>query len=158
MIITLIQAIIFLSYITFLMIKFNGPLPSISDSWYRFKELKGTWYSLFTLFCFSIGFLMFFQTNGETALFFLSGSGLCFVGVATMFKSKTDPARWLHPLTAAICIVGALVGIGVEHHSWIPAIAFVLSVLPIQLLKVKNKTWWIEICAFLCIIGGLLIF
>lgn len=160
MILTLIQALIFLSYVTFLWIKFKGPLPSISESWYRLKELGGTSYGWFTLFCMSLGFTMFFQADitNPVPLFFISGASLVFVGVATMYKSKTSPDKWMHPLCAAICIVFGLIGVGVEHHSWIPTIAFVLATGIIKLSKINNATWWIEMVAFLSILGGLLIF
>ena len=152
---TLTQGVIFLSYITFLVIKF-GILPSISDSWYELKKLGGVWYSLFTWFCYSLGILMFFQTNG-TPLFFISGAGLCFVGVATQFLDKESIEPWIHFTGAALCILGILIGIGVERHMWIPLIAWGILTVVIEVIpKLKNKTWWVEISAFCCIILGLL--
>jgi len=156
---TLTQGFIFLLYVTFLWIKFKGPLPSISESWYRLKDLGGTWYSLFTWFCFSIGFLMFFQTN-DTApyLFILSGAGLSFVGVATMFKETKSLEPYIHTIGAVVCIVSALFGIAIERNSWLPMIIFAILAILIKLFKVKNSTWWTEIAAFLTILGGLLIY
>lgn len=156
---TLTQGFIFLSYLTFLWIKFKGPLPSISESWYRLKDLGGVWYSLFTWFCFSIGFLMFFQTN-DTApyLFFLSGSGLVAVGVATLFKETKSLDPYIHTGGAIVCIVSALLGIGIERGGWLPMIIFIPIALIIKLLKIKNSTWWTEVAAFLTILGGLLVY
>ncbi len=36
---TIIQTIVFISYITFILIKFKQILPSISESWYRLRTL-----------------------------------------------------------------------------------------------------------------------
>lgn len=147
MTISILQILIFVSYVTFIVVKF-GILPSISESWYRLRELGGVWYSLFTLFCFGLGFTMFFQTNGSTSLFFLSGAGLSAVGVATMFKLKDDIQPYIHAIGAIVGILTALIGIGVERKNWIPLIIFLsLSILLVIFLK-KNKTWWIEIIAF----------
>lgn len=156
---TLVQGVIFILYVSFLCIKFDGPLPSISDSWYRLKDLGGVWYSLFTWFCALIGFLMFFQTN-DTApyLFFLSGSGLLFVGVATMFKEIDNIEPYIHFIGAACCIIFGLIGIGVERGHWLPMIVFSILTSLIKLFKVSNSTWWVEIVAFICILVGLLIY
>lgn len=150
---TIVQAGIFLSYITFLMVKFKGPIHSISESWYL---LPGLQKSLFTWFCFSVGFLMFFQTNGLfPSLFFLSGAGLCFVGAATMFKLKQSIEPYIHFGGAAICILAALLGIGLEKEMWLPLIYFIVFTLGLSIFKINNKTWWIEILAFALIELGL---
>ena len=156
MVLSIVQILIFLSYVTFIVIKF-GVLPSISESWYELRDLGGVWYSLFTWFCWGLGFTMFFQTN-DTApyLFFLSGAGLCFVGAATMFKLSDDIQPYIHFVGALIGISCALVGIGVERQEWIPLIMFVLSALVLTFTVEKNRTWWIEIVAFTCIGLGLL--
>lgn len=152
MTLTITQAIIFISYVSFLMIKFKGPIPSISDSWYL---LPGKLKFLFTLFCFSIGILMLFQSVTST-LFFLSGSALSFVGVNTTFKDNWI-TPYIHFTGAACCIIFALLGIGFVLHSWLPLIGFGLSASLLSMLRIKNTTWWIEITAFIFIILGLLL-
>ena len=151
LLITIIQAVVFLSYVNFLLLYFGKPLSSISESWYQLPEkLK----ILFTFFCWIIGFLMLFQTNGNSALFFISGSGLCFVGVATMFKSN-DITPIIHFTGAAVCILGALAGIGLERGSFLPLTIWIVVSALLALLKVKNSVWWIEMAAFAAIISGL---
>jgi len=120
MILTIIQSIIFISYVTFLMIKFKGPLSSISDSWYK---LSGVYKNLFTLFCWSLGFTLFFQTNGTSAMFFISGVGLSTVGVATMFNSDKI-IKIIHYSGASICILFAFLALYIERHTIIPFIIF----------------------------------
>jgi hypothetical protein len=155
MVLSIIQILIFVSYITFILIKF-GVLPSISESWYRLRDLGGVWYSLFTWFCWTLGFTMLFQTNGNTPLFFLSGVGLCAVGAATMFKLKDDIQPYIHSIGAAIGIISALIGLGVERHAWLPLVDFIILAVILYIFVDKNKTWWIEILAFLSIGLGLL--
>lgn len=152
--ITILQGLTFILYITFIVRKF-GILPSISESWYR---LEGLQKSLFTWFCWALGGLMLFQTNGDTGLFFLSGGGLMFVGAATMFKTDEAKSNIIHPLGAAAGIAGSLAGIISERHSFIPLILFVILSGTIALLVKSNRTWWIEISAFVSILLGLLFF
>lgn len=151
MALTIFQAIIFMLFITFLIIKFNGPISSISNSWYL---LTGKSKILFILFCFSLGILMLFQ-SAPSILFFLSGSALSFVGITCTFKDNWITPH-IHSGCAAICIILALLGIGIELHNWIPLLVCVVSGIAIKLSKVKNGTFWIEILAFLTIISGLL--
>ena len=147
---TIIQAAIFLSYITFLLIRFKKPLPSISDSWY---ELVGKEKILFTLFCFSIGFLMFFQMDGTNPLFFFSGAGLIFTGTAAAFKEKQ--VKTVHTIGAITCIVFGLAALAYERNTIIPSLVFVGIGFLMYLYPIKNRVWWIEILAFTCICGGL---
>lgn len=108
MLLTLIQGLIFITYVIFIMIKFKGPLSSISDSWYKLGEPLNI---LFTLFCFSIGLMMPFHIVGIAPIFFfLSGSGLCFTGAAAMFKDD-NMTSLVHRIGATICVIGGLLGI-----------------------------------------------
>lgn len=158
MLLTLIQGLIFIAYITFLMVKFKGPLSSISQSWYSLKTpLK----YLFTLFTSSLGVLMMYHVGSSdlaTTMFVISGVGLAFVGFSTAFKDYKSITPYVHSVGAAIGIVFALIGIGLNGSliSWVPFIAFIILSLLIILLKIKNSTWWVEIVAFLCVIIGLL--
>lgn len=154
---TIFQALVFVSYVMFILIKF-GTLPSISDSWYKLKDLGGVWYSLFTWFTWLLGIPLLFQTNGDTALFFLAGAGLSFVGVATMFKLKESIEPMIHFGGALTAILGSLAGLGIERGAWLPTFAFVIVSAGIILTKLKNRTWWIEIAAFLAIIFGLIFY
>lgn len=100
---------------------------------------------------------MLFQGNELTSLFFISGSGLCFVGASTQFKMKKDHTNLVHNIGAMVAIICALIGIGIIG-SWIPTIIFIITSSILALLKIKNLTWWIEITAFATILSGLLIF
>lgn len=148
--ITIIQALVFIAYIAFLLIKFKRVWPSISDSWY---ELKGLQKSLFTLFCWSIGFLMFFQTDGTTGFFFLSGAGLCFTGAAAMFKERIT--KLVHFAGAIASVLGAFMALYFERGLIAPFVMFAFIVIFIY--RIQNCVWWIEISAFICIVYGLFV-
>lgn len=151
--ITLIQATIFISYVTFLMVRFKKPLGSISYSWYALPKPIN---NLFTLFCWSIGMLMIMQ--GHNVWFFLSGSGLGFVGAATMYLSKSAHTNVVHYVGAGVGIGCALFGLSLEYGIHLPIIIFVLGSIPIIAIpKVNNKIWWVEILAFLVIILGFIL-
>lgn len=151
MILTTIQAFIFIIYIAFLYYKFRKPLPSISQSWY---DLPKPVNKLFTLFCWSIGIVMIFQ--GGNAWFFMSGAGLCFVGAATSFLSKGAKTNIVHYLGAAVGIGCALFGLCFQYSIYFPLWIFILgSSIIILLPKVINKIWWIEILAVIVIMIGL---
>jgi hypothetical protein len=156
MVISILQITTFIVYVIFIMIMFKGPLPSISDSWYRLKDKGGVWYSLFTWFCYILGISMFFQTDFTSPFFFVSGAGLTFVGVATMFKSDDYWTPKIHFGGAILGIIGALMGLGIERVMWVPTIIWATGSLTMIPLKVKNLTWWIEVLAFVCIGVGLL--
>jgi len=151
MIITLIQALIFISYVTFLLIKFKGPLKSISESWYK---LRYPLRILFNLFCLSLGLLMTFHE--QSVFFFLSGVGLIFVGVASWSQSSVKLTRIIHFGGATVGIVFGLLGVGFGLGNWVPLSIWMLSSIFILLFKIKNHFWWIEVIAFITIIWGML--
>lgn len=156
MVISLLQITTFIVYVVFIMIMFKGPLPSISDSWYNLKDMGGVWYSLFTWFCFIIGGLMLFQTDGTTPIFLISGAGFTIVGAASMFKSSDYWTNRIHFIGAIVGILGGFMGLGIERSMWIPMIICSTGCLIMIPLKIKNLTWWIEILSFICIGVGLL--
>lgn len=152
---TFIQLSIFLIYVTYIVIKF-GVLSSISDSWYVLEANKRNSGVLFTFFCWSLGFLMFFQTTGETGLFFLSGAGICFTGAATMFKTTDAHTKQIHFGGAIACIIGALIGLYIEYHLLIPILLFVVGTILTYIFVKRNTIWWIEIISFASIGLGLI--
>ena len=156
MVISILQITTFIVYVVFIMIMFKGSLPSISDSWYKLKDMGGVWYSLFTWFCFIIGTLMFFQTDGTTPIFFISGAGFTIVGAASMYKSSDYWTNRIHFIGAIFGILGGFMGLGIERSMWIPIIICSTGYLIMIPLKMKNLTWWIEILSFICIAVGLL--
>jgi hypothetical protein len=151
MIATLIQFLFFVIYLAFIVRKF-GVLPSISESRYFLEEDD----PLFTVFCWGIGIPMFFQSNGTSEFFMLSGIGLILVGTAVRFKAIYNCK--IHYAGAAAGISGALLGLLTENEMWQPIAYFVLASSFIALhTKIIKKIWWLEISAFIIIITSLML-
>jgi len=150
MILTLVQALIFIAYVTFLLIKFKGPLYSISESWYK---LGYPLRILFNLFCLVLGITMTFYD--QSIFFFFSGVGLSAVGVASWSQSSEKLTRYIHFTGAISGMLFALIGIGLGMGDWVPLSIWVLGAIFMLLFKIKNNFWWIEILAFVTIIIGL---
>jgi hypothetical protein len=99
---------------------------------------------------------MFFQTDGSTGWFFLSGAGLFFTGAARAFKESQTGT--VHSIGAYTCIISAFLGLGVEKDLWYLPVCFILIAGVIYSLNyITNKTWWVEIVAFTFIFCGLLL-
>jgi len=97
---------------------------------------------------------MLFQGN---ELFFISGSGLCFVGAATNFLSKGAHTNVVHYVGAFLGIAGALFGLWFDYGILFPLIVFGGGTIFVLVTdKIENKIWWVEILAFVTIISGLL--
>tara|TARA_R110001606_G_scaffold244806_1_gene392775 strand:- start:1158 stop:1628 length:471 start_codon:yes stop_codon:yes gene_type:complete len=149
--IPLIQTIIFVAYLTFILIKFgrllkSGELHSISNSWYL---LDTKHQPLFTLFTWGIGIPMLFYNHW---LFFLAGSGLAFVGAATQFKLTNSSTPLVHYIGAALGIGLTAVGLGVVGGYWF---LLVLLALGGGLMKWKvklNFIFWFEVYAFVLLL------
>jgi len=147
---TLIQLLVLTLYLG-LIIKRYGILPSISDSWYSLPQRENF---LFTLFTWGLGIPMLFYGN---VWFFLSGSGLSFVGAATQFKSMIGITKEVHYAGALVGILGALIGIWIQWDNLLPLVWFLFLALSIQVSYMKNKIWWQEIVAIVLILWGLLV-
>ncbi len=149
--IPLIQTIIFVAYLTFILIKFgellkSGKLHSISNSWYLLDRKQQP---LFTLFTWGIGIPMLFYNHW---LFFLAGSGLAFVGAATQFKLSDSLTPLVHYIGAALGIGLTAIGLGIVGGYWFPLILLVLGG-GLMKWKVKfNFTFWFEVYAFLLLL------
>lgn len=146
----IIMISIFVSYVSFIMIKF-GILPSISDSYYKLStKLK----PLFTLYCwgFALPAAIIGLTLSEGSpfqfLIFLAVSGIMFVGASPNFKYGMDKS--VHTISAIIGVVfSQLFIISVFPDMWyVPVIFTVLSLLMFIFKKSVKEIWWIEIFAF----------
>jgi hypothetical protein len=149
---TICQLLIFVTYVTYITYRF-GVLPSISESFYKLNEFRKGHF--FTFFCFALSTTMVLESYKSSPLYFFSGVGLAFVGVATRFKWSGAHTNIVHYLGAFVGIVSALAALYFESGMWIPATLFAFITALIVLFKIKNATFWIEIVAFLLIITGL---
>jgi len=150
---------VFIGYVSWIWARY-GVLPSISDSYYH---LPRNLQPLFTLFCW--GFSLPAIILGSSGLMFFAGAGIAFVGAAAAFKEK---------MTAEVHITGAVIGvimsqlaIWLQYGLWPLNLVFLGIAIPLvitRFIKKKdgseicpNRTWWVEILAFLliCIVLGI---
>jgi len=145
----IISIVAFTVYVGAIWYKF-GVLSSISESYYH---LKGLQKSFFMLAMFSTGIPI--TIYAETGLLFFAGAFITFVGASPAFKEGTEGK--VHVIGATGGILFGMMSMLFDYSLWeIPAL-FVFLALVITLLELKNRTWWIEILAFIAILTGLII-
>ena len=150
LIIFLVMITVFVSYVTFIWIKY-GVQKSISDSYYRLPTRKQF---LFVFFCW--GFAIPAMILGNCALMFLAGVFICFVGAAAAFKGD-KMTEWVHVVGAYGGVLLSQLAIWIIYDMWYITVLFIVLSGLLYILKVKNKTWWVEIIAFTFICAVLLI-
>lgn len=145
MILSITHAIIFISYVLFIVIRYKVPA-SISDSYYL---LKGSTNIIFTFWCWVLGFSLFFH---GVPLLFLCGASLCFVGAAAAFREGLT--KTVHYTSATICIVSGILNALLTGHYYIPA-TFAVATLIVSVVNMRNKVFWIESGVFVVIMLSL---
>lgn len=149
-ILLIISMIICIGYlgVTYLI---HGVTPSISMSYYKWKDLDKFYGILFTLFCWGVGFTIipvWLELTPTTWQFtaFLSAAGLLFVGASPSFKDYSLE-RDVHTIGAGICFVSSLIWSAIVGSPIILTIA-VLLIAGAIITRIKNLTYWLEIIAF----------
>jgi len=149
-IIPIIQTVVFALY-TLYIVKKYGVLSSISESFYALPESKGY---LFTLFIWGVSLPIMLLAN-ISALFFLAGCLLMFVGAANSYRDEGGYASKIHGAGATGGIVMALLALVWVKIYW-PIILATIASVWIKRSKIKNITWWVEIACFACIELGII--
>lgn len=146
MIYSLISISVFTAYLIFILVKF-GVLKSISDSYYHLKHK--IWFTL-ALWGFAFPAII----AGDTALMFLAGSGIIFVGVA--FDFKESMTKIVHYIAAGLGITFGMLSLLFDFDlPWVE-IGFIAGSCLLYLF-VKNRIFWIEVLAFYTIIISLIL-
>ena len=127
-------------------------LHSVSDSWYILKQHERHEEILFTIFTYFLGIGTLLQYYIHP-IFFISGMGFFWVGTQTQFRGESIKET-IHYLGAVLGIGGSLIGLGLTF-SWIPLLLMLVLGGIGKLLKINNFLWWVEILAFILVIGGL---
>lgn len=140
-------------YVTYILWRNNWKvLHSVSDSWYVLKQHERHEEILFTIFTYFLGIGTLLQYYIHP-LFFLAGMGFFWVGTQTQFKGESIKET-IHYLGAVLGIGLSLIGLGLTF-SWIPLLLMLVLGGIGKLLKITNFLWWVEILAFILVIGGL---
>lgn len=151
------MALSFLIYMSWITIQF-GILPSISESFYALRDKFGDSSLLpwtFWLFLINISWPIFplLQFNGFS---FFAMSGIILVGAAAQYRMGS-PTENVHVIAATSGILLAFIAIGFVFGgwawAWLPGTALIIGVL--NLVKIKNYTWWIEVISFVMILTAL---
>ena len=136
---------VFIAYVTYIWLKF-GILPSISDSSYKTN-------SPFLFAIFIWGTAIPLMIVGNTALMFLSGSSLAFVGASPWFRKLSEGK--VHVAGVMISIISGAISMWIDFGLWYLTVIIVVSYVITLLIKMKYETWWAEIMYFIIIIIGL---
>ena len=139
----IVMIAVFVSYVSYVWLKF-GRQKSISMSYYALPKNQRP---LFTLFCW--GFSIPAIITGETALMFVAGTGIAFVGAACQIRDAF--VKRVHVTAAAIGIVAGELAIAVNFGMWPVVAAFVAASVAAGLADKKHYIWWTEIMAFISI-------
>ena len=144
---------VFPLYILYILWRNNWKvLHSVSDSWYILKQKEQHEEILFTIFTYFLGIGLILQYY-YSFLFFVSGMGLFWVGTQTQFRGESIKGT-IHYAGAILAIVLSLIGL-LTQGVWLPLVICAIGTIIMDYLKIKNFIWWVEILAFLTIIGGL---
>ncbi len=127
-------------------------LHSVSDSWYVLKQKERNEEILFTIFTYflGIGTILQYYLN---PIFFIGGMGFFWVGTQTQFRGESIKET-IHYLGAVLGIGGSLIGLSLIGV-WVPLLIMLVGGGIMKLLKINNFLWWVEILAFILVIGGL---
>jgi ABC-type iron transport system FetAB permease component len=143
MILPTISAVIFFSYIAFILVRY-GVQPSVSESYYCLPE---KYKFVFTLVMWGFTLPLMFAAN--SLLMMLAGTGIFFVGAAVAFKQPMT--RTVHYVAAALGIGFGMVWIISVGLWWLP-LMYVLCSASFWFVLDEEKIWWIEILSFTLII------
>lgn len=145
----LFSIVAFSSYVIYIYQEYDI-LPSISDSFYHLPDKLKVLFTL-ALWSFAIPVIFISQSNLMT----IAGFSIMCVGVTPHFKNKLEGD--FHVVFATGGILAGFLSLWLEHNLILPGILFLTVTGILTILKVKNKTWWIEISAFGLIVLGLFI-
>ena len=145
----IIMLSVFVGYVSWIWAKY-GVLKSISHSYYALPENLRF---LFTLWCW--GYAIPAMIVASTPLMFFAGAGICFVGAAAAYREKMTET--VHIIGAACAILFSQLSIIIDFNMWYVTVAFAAIALPLALTRFSkkgicpNRTWWVEILAFITI-------
>jgi len=145
----IIMLAVFFGYVSWIWAKY-GVLQSISHSYYALPENLRF---LFTLW--SWGYAFPAMIAASTPLMFFAGAGICFVGAAAAYRQKMTET--VHIVGAVSAILFSQLSIILDFHMWYITVGFAAIALPLALTRFSkkgicpNRTWWVEILAFITI-------
>lgn len=144
----LLMFLVFFGYVSWIWARY-GTLKSISHSYYVLpKNLQ----FLFTLFCW--GYAIPAIIIASTPLMFFAGAAICFVGAAAAYRE--DMTEWVHIISAMTAIILSQLSIIIDFNMWWITVGFAAITISMYLTRFfnifPNRTWYVEILAFITIV------
>jgi len=93
--------------------------------------------------------------QSETGMMFFAGAFICLVGAAPAFRD--DFTSKIHSIGAIGGISLAMVSLWIDYGYWYVSVGFAVMTFLLTFFRIKYHTWWIEILAFVCVLGVLFI-
>ena len=145
-----ISAIILLGYLYYIVLRY-GVQRSISQTYYTIG--KKWWFTLI-LWGMAIPIIIVgLEVLDGSPLMFCAGVSICFVGAAPLFKVKKALETKVH-------LAGSYMGVGlgtlsviIDFGYWKLGLGYLLFVVLSMIFKYKNFVWWIEVAAYLMLLG-----
>jgi hypothetical protein len=145
----LVQTVAVLLYLGYVVFNF-GIIHSISDSYYKLPQNRKPLFWLFTSIT-GIGMLLLSEVS---VLFFISGTGLFFVGTAATFYDRNF-TTWVHYVGAIVGLGAAALAVVILYGSYFPLYLTGIFTILSLLFDSKRAIWWIEVGAIIGLIGTL---
>ena len=152
---------IFSAYLLLIYLLF-GWIKSISQSYYELKERYGnkwTWLFTVTLILFAFPIMIYGLTTFDSStfqfLFFLAPMGIIFTSVAPQFKESLT--NRVHYIGAVVGIISGMLALLLILNLYMVVCAWLVTIGMLSILKINNKTYWIEVISFYTIIISLLL-
>lgn len=148
--------IIILFYLAVTITKFREIPPSISETYYMWKEIGKEWVFTCVMWVTGLSILIYWvsiATNYRCQfLSFFSVAGMCFVGGACMFKETLT--KETHYFSAFIWAIGATLFF-IVNGLYMPILIGFLTGLAGFLLNRRNLTFWAEIACVVMMVTGI---
>jgi len=144
----IITLVVFHLYLTFIYLKY-GRVFSISDSYYALTEKINFLFTLYT-WSYALPMAIISLDINDSPLMFFAGAAICFVGVASNYKSNIMTKN-MHMRCAAIGVILGLLSLIFEFKFWWLSLIAVVLAGTVTLLGKKTKwfaatyIYWAEI-------------
>jgi hypothetical protein len=92
---------------------------------------------------------------GETELFYIAGALIALTGLAADIR-KSKLTEWLHIIGAWGGMAAGLMSLWYDYGMWELAVSGAVAIGILQIIQVRNVTYWSECAAFAPIAGGIM--
>ena len=124
-----------------------GTSYSISDSWFSWKTIKKEWMFVIFLLCISIGLFLLVQEadwkHAASPWLLIGGASTnWFIGIFANFRQSWKESMW-HNIFSVLTFASVLIAFFIQGITF-PLFGFLLTAVPLALIKIEQKTTVIE--------------